>query len=150
LNNTITAQNLIKRLPLEATVFRWGDEIFFETGVETSVEDVTLDVDVGDLAFWPEGRCLCLFFGRTPASVMDKPVAEKPVVIIGKALVDPLELRQIQAGDKINVALAQGEAGGASVGQPVRKSATEYPAERKLSQAEIDELVKKLLAERKK
>jgi hypothetical protein len=143
LNNTITAQNIFQKLPLESTVSRWGDEIFFNIGVESLTEDGTLNVNVGDVAFLPEGNCLCVFFGRTPASVFDKPVSEKPVVIIGKTLASPDELRDIKPGTRISVARAEES-------EYAAKTPSNYSDSRKLSQTEIDILVKRLLEEKAK
>ena len=105
---------------------------------------MTTDVSVGDVCFDPVSKALCVFFGRTPASVMDKPVPEEPVQVIGRNA-GPLEsLRQIKQGDRVTVCLKETPAA-----PPVSAGPSPF-GERKLSQGEIDELVKKLLAERKK
>jgi hypothetical protein len=110
--------------------------------VQTISENATLDVDIGDVAFWPEGKSLCVFFGRTPASVVNKPISERPVVIIGKTLASPDELREIKAGEKITVCL---------VTKPAYEGNKEDThGDRKLTQSEIDVLVKRLLEERNK
>jgi hypothetical protein len=140
LNNTLTARQLVQKLPIESTVSRWGDELYFEVGCEFPAENPTHDVNIGDIAFWAEGKCLCVFFGRTPASVVDKPVPEKPVVIVGKTLAAAEELRQVRQGERIMVSLIEETTPPAP--------AKEFFVERKLSQAEIDVLVRKLLAEK--
>ena len=63
----------------------------------------TMDVSVGDIAYWPEGKCLCIFFGRTPASTDDKPVPASEVVIDGKTRVDVELLRRGKPDTRILV-----------------------------------------------
>lgn len=138
---SLTAQEIIKHLPLSGQVARWGDEIFFETGILASDFNSTLQVNAGDVAYWPEGKCLCIFFGRTPASQTEKPVPAGPVVVIGRTMASADELRSIQAGQTIRVS--------AVAAKPAAQAAPAAAnSDRKLSQAEIDALVQKLLAER--
>jgi len=98
-----TAQKISESLPIESEAMMWGDEIYFDTGITAPSQGGTLDVDVGDIAYWPEGKCLCIFFGRTPASSGDKPVPASEVIVVGKASVDPALLRQVRPGSRIIV-----------------------------------------------
>ena len=90
-------------LPLESRARLWGDEIYFDTDISAPAQGATLDVGVGDIAYWPEGKCLCIFFGKTPASSGDRPVPASEVVIVGKADVDPAMLRRVKPGSKVRV-----------------------------------------------
>ena len=90
-------------LPIESTVKTWGDEIYFDTGITAPAGGGTLDVAAGDLAYWPDGKCLCIFFGRTPASSDDKPVPASEVVIVGKVSLDAAILRKVKSGSKITI-----------------------------------------------
>lgn len=98
-----TANKVKEYLPIVSTASTWGDEIYFDTGIDAPVQDATLDVDVGDIAYWPEGKCLCIFFGATPASTGGRPVPASEVVIIGRGDVDPASLRLVAAGSRIIV-----------------------------------------------
>ena len=40
-------------------------------------------MEVGEVAYWPPGQALCIFFGPTPASVGDEPRAASPVNPLG-------------------------------------------------------------------
>jgi hypothetical protein len=104
-NDTLTAKEIIQKLPIASTVSRWGDEIYFDIGFKVSAEGATMDVEVGDVAYWSQGKCLCIFFGPTLASTSAKPVPASPVVIVGKTLALPSDLKQIQLGEKISVCL---------------------------------------------
>jgi len=98
-----TAKKISESLPVESKAKTWGDEIYFDTGIAAPAEGGTTDVDIGDIAYWPDGKCLCIFFGPTPASSGDKPVPASDVVIVGKANLDPALLRKVKSGSKIVV-----------------------------------------------
>lgn len=98
-----TAKKILESLPIESKVNRWGDEIYFDTGIVAPVQGATLDVEVGDVAYWPEGTSLCIFFGPTPASLKDKPVPASEVVVIGRASLNPELLRKVKSAAKVTV-----------------------------------------------
>ena len=98
-----TAEKISLSLPLRSKVKTWGDEIYFDTNITAPVQDATLDVNIGDIAYWPDGKCLCIFFGRTPASHDEKPVPASEVVIVGRANVDRDLLRRVKPGTTIKV-----------------------------------------------
>lgn len=139
-NQNLTAEEIIKHIPLDAKVRVWGDEIYFKTTISTLLSSATREVNSGDIAYWPEEKSICVFFGPTPLSRDAKPVPASPVVIIGKTKTDPAELKKIESEHPIRVTLVDGA-------ETYQKSAE---AERKLTQDEIDILVKQLLAEQKK
>ncbi len=102
LNDTVTAKAVHEALPLTATANRWGEEIYFEIPVaEPAAPDATETVQVGDLGYWPEGKAFCVFFGRTPASTGEDPVAAGPVNIIGRVLDDVAELTNVPQGAEV-------------------------------------------------
>jgi len=140
-NQTRAATEILKNLPIDSTVEQWGDELYCKIGIMASGIPLTLNVNVGDVAYWPEGKCICVFFGRTPRSNTEKPMPDGPVVIIGKTLAEPVELRQIKAGDSIKIM---------SILPHVAGTDNDCAADRKLTQEEIDVLVHRLLAEKQK
>jgi hypothetical protein len=143
LDNSLTAQNIVRLLPLESVVAKWGDEIFFNVkAVLPIIENRTDQVNIGDVAFCPDGNYLCVFFGPTPKSVLENPMPENPVVIIGRVTSPTDKLKMIKAGEKIKVSAAQNNA-------PAPQK-NDFDSGRKLSQAEIDVLVKQLLEEKKR
>jgi hypothetical protein len=103
LNNSETSLKIYEKLPIEAKVNTWGEEIYFKIPLSLKPENATLDVEAGDIAYWPQGRCLCIFFGRTPVSVDNKPVPASEVNIIGKVSGDLNALKIISPADKITV-----------------------------------------------
>ena len=85
LENTPTAKAIYNALPLDGAANRWGDEIYFVIPVRTEMEKSATDVvEEGDVAYWPEGSCFCIFFGKTPASTEDEIMAASKVNVFGK------------------------------------------------------------------
>jgi len=103
LNNTRTARALLGILPVKATGNTWGDEIYFDVPLSVQIEDGREVVQMGDVAYWPDGPSLCLFFGRTPASRGGEIRAASPVTVLGRILGDPRILKSIRAGAEVTV-----------------------------------------------
>jgi hypothetical protein len=45
-------------------------------------------VSLNDVAYWPTGKAICLFYGPTPMSKNDEITPASPVNVIGK-IIDP-------------------------------------------------------------
>jgi len=103
LNKSKTAEEIYKNLPFVARIKVWQEEIYFDIPLKLKPENPTLDVEVGDVAYWVQGSCLCIFFGRTPLSTTDKPVPASEVEIIGRLLEDCLPLKNFKEGERIVV-----------------------------------------------
>jgi hypothetical protein len=103
LNNSQTAQKIYEKVPFEAKANTWGEEIYFKIPVSLKPENAILDVEVGDIAYWPEGECLCIFFGRTPVSTSSEPKPASQVNIVGRITGDVSILKNIKSGEKIAV-----------------------------------------------
>jgi hypothetical protein len=100
--DTPTAEEIWKNLPIKGTVNVWGEEIYFTIPLKIALEaDATQDLEVGALAYWPNGPALCIFFGPTPASTGTKPRAYSPVNIIGHITDDTMPLKSISDGTDI-------------------------------------------------
>jgi len=103
LNSTRTSQALLTILPVKATANTWGDEIYFDVPLTVQIEDGKQVVEMGDVAYWPDGPSLCLFFGRTPASRGDEIRAASPVTVLGRILGDPKVLKSVRSGAEVTV-----------------------------------------------
>ena len=68
LNDSVTAQKLWEALPVEGEAKTWGDEIYFEIDFKQELEKeyARKTVEIGDIAFWPEGSAFCIFFWADP------------------------------------------------------------------------------------
>ena len=106
LDESPTARAVRAALPLESRVNVWGQELYFDIPVEMPLAaDARSDVAVGDVAFWPQGKAMCLFFGPTPASVDNKPRAYSPVNIFGRLVGDATILKKVPGGATVTVTL---------------------------------------------
>ncbi len=101
--NPKTAKSIIDVLPITGRANVWGEEIYFEIPVEATEENSQEEVEVGNIAYWPPGRALCIFFGRTPVSTSDKPRAYSPVNVIGRVLTDIKLLKKVKDGEEIKI-----------------------------------------------
>lgn len=103
LNETSTAQQLWEALPVAGNGNFWGKEIYFDIGKRLPDTNPKEKVDVGDVAYWAPGTCLCLFWGATPASDDERPRAASPVTVVGRLTEDPDDLESVEAIDRIVV-----------------------------------------------
>jgi len=104
LDDSPLSDELWLSLPYETSLNMWGDEIYFEVPVQTKVKGETKVLEVGDVAFWPEAKALCLFFGPTPLSTEDgKPISAFMVKKIGHLLGDFSGLERSGDGTKITL-----------------------------------------------
>jgi hypothetical protein len=80
--NTVKA--ILESLPIEVNINKWGKEMYTDkTSVIAQEENAKSEVNLLDVAFWPEGGALCLFYGPTPISKSDKIEPYSPVNIVG-------------------------------------------------------------------
>ena len=104
LNESPTAQEIWKKLPLEGRANAWGDEIYFELPVVMDQEpDARAEVEVGELGYWPVGRAFCIFFGPTPVSTDERPRAYSPVNVIGRVQGDATLFKLVRDGDLVRI-----------------------------------------------
>ncbi|MEJ2259710.1 MAG: cyclophilin-like family protein, partial [Nitrosopumilaceae archaeon] len=54
--------------------------------VIVSEENAKSPVGLNDVAYWPSGKAICLFYGPTPIGVKGEITPASPVNIIGKIL----------------------------------------------------------------
>jgi hypothetical protein len=86
LNEAQAAWELYKSLPLEREINVWGGEFYFPVPVECGLENGRKVMEVGEVAYWPDGSALCFFFGPTPVSSTGRPEAYSPVTPVGRVL----------------------------------------------------------------
>ncbi len=89
LNGTATARQLREVLPLKASAARWGDEIYCTVPLSVQLENPAETVHIGDIAYWPPGNALCVFFGKTPISTAAEIRPASAVTVIGHLISSP-------------------------------------------------------------
>lgn len=101
--NPRTAEAIMKALPFEGVASRWGDEVYFKVPLRVEEENSQEVVEVGDVAYWPPGEAICIFFGPTPISRGTEPRAYSPVNVFGRVKGDPKIFTKVKNGEKITV-----------------------------------------------
>jgi hypothetical protein len=83
--DTPAARSLAAGLPLELTLNRWGEEYYGSLGgpLQGASNPTQEVMSVGDIAHWEPGTAFCIFFGPTPMSGGNEPVAAGPVHLLG-------------------------------------------------------------------
>ncbi|RLE84429.1 MAG: hypothetical protein DRJ41_03140 [Thermoprotei archaeon] len=106
--NPKTRDAFLNSVPFESTASRWGDEIYFSTPVRMGLEVSQETVEKGDVAYWPPGRAMCIFFGPTPASRSpDEIRPASPVNVFGRVTGNLDKLKSVKDGERVRVELAE-------------------------------------------
>lgn len=102
-----TVKAIIESLPLTMVIERWGDELYSEaTQVKVPEENAKAQVDLFDVAYWPQGSALCFFYGPTPiSSKAGRILPYSPVNIVGAIKSRPANIQDfLQRVDEMHVA----------------------------------------------
>jgi len=82
-----TVNNFIEKLPFTVDLNVWGDEIYTsESPISQPEENAKTPVELNDVAYWPTGKAICLFFGPTPIGNPGEITPASPVNVIGKII----------------------------------------------------------------
>ena len=82
-----TVDSFLKSLPFSVDLNVWGEEIYSSSSpVIVSEENAKSPVELNDVAYWPTGKAICLFYGPTPIGVKGEITPASPVNVIGKII----------------------------------------------------------------
>jgi uncharacterized protein len=82
-----TVRNFLKHLPFSVKAHMWGEEIYTdESPISIGEENAKSTVSLNDVAYWPQGKAICLFYGQTPIGKSGEITPYSPVNVIGKIL----------------------------------------------------------------
>ena len=96
-------EKLVEKSPFSSEAERWGDEVYFELPVKLRLRGEKTLMEVGEVAYWPEGNSLCLFFGPTPVSKDDRPVAYSDVKPLGRVVEGLESLKEVRDREGVRV-----------------------------------------------
>jgi len=84
-NSPKTVNDFIKKLPFTVDLNVWGDEIYTsKSPISQPEENAKSPVELYDVAYWPTGKAICLFYGPTPIGNPGEITPASPVNIVGK------------------------------------------------------------------
>ncbi len=105
--DTPTAQAIYAVLPIESRAQTWGDEVYFSIPAELPREADARDlVQPGEIAYWVEGHCIAIGFGRTPISRGNEIRLAARTNIWARSRDDVKTLRTVKDGDRVRVEAA--------------------------------------------
>jgi len=110
LNSSPLTEELLRLLPYETMGETWGKEVYFPVDLNVENPAPVSDVKVGDIAYWPDGPDICMFFGPTPKSTGEAPVVASPVTVIGTFQFNPEDFDRMERrrnGVLVNVEAGQ-------------------------------------------
>ena len=107
LNDTFSPQtcnSILDSLPFTVNAHVWGEEIYTdESPISQAEENAKALVDLNDVAYWPNGKAICLFFGPTPIGKKEEVKPYSPVNVVGKITnPDKSILKNFNDGTKIS------------------------------------------------
>ncbi|MGY5151928.1 MAG: cyclophilin-like fold protein [Candidatus Nitrosopumilus sp. bin_6a] len=80
-----TVHDFVEKLPFTVDLNVWGDEIYTsKSPVSQPEENAKSTVELFDVAYWPTGKAICLFYGPTPIGTPGEITPASPVNIVGK------------------------------------------------------------------
>ena len=98
-----TCTSFLESLPFSVTAHIWGEEIYTDESPITQPEENAKDlVNLNEVAYWPNGIAICLFFGPTQIGKKGEIKPYSPVNVIGKIInPDKNILSKMNEGAKI-------------------------------------------------
>jgi len=86
-NSPKTVNDFIEKLPFTVDLNVWGDEIYTsESPITQPEENAKSLVQLNDVAYWPTGKAICLFYGFTPIGKPGEITPASSVNVLGKII----------------------------------------------------------------
>ena len=98
-NSPETVKQFVDKLPFSLTLNVWGEEIYTnESPINMPEENAKSLVNLNDVAYWPTGKAICLFFGPTPIGKKGEITPASPVNVIGKIITSDKSVLRVVDG----------------------------------------------------
>lgn len=108
LRDTPSARAVWDALPFESRAQTWGDEVYFDIGIDLDLEpDATDVVDAGAVCYWPPGNALAIPYGPTPVSRGDECRLASAATVLGQVIGDERAVATVGPGDTVRVERAE-------------------------------------------
>ena len=103
-NSPKTCKDILDSLPFSVSAHLWGEEIYTDESTITQPEEnAKALVELDDVAYWPSGKAVCLFFGPTPIGRKGEIKPYSPVNVVGKIVnSDKSVIKNFNDGAKIS------------------------------------------------
>ena len=100
-NSPKTVNEFVEKLPFTVDLNVWGDEIYSsQSPINQPEENAKSPVELNDVAYWPTGKAICLFYGPTPIGKPGEITPASPVNVIGKIISPDKSILGIADGTK--------------------------------------------------
>jgi len=98
-NSPKTVESFLQNLPFSVELNVWGQEIYSSSSpIDVAEENSKSPVSLNDVAYWPTGKAICLFYGPTPIGKKNEITPASPVNIIGKIIHPDKSVLEIAEG----------------------------------------------------
>lgn len=57
-----TIERILAIMPINSRIHLWKKELYFEIGIRMGPEKGVAQCNAGDIAYWPQGDAICIFF----------------------------------------------------------------------------------------
>ena len=102
--DTPTASRIQQALPIYSRAKTWGEEVYFSVNLMSPEEPSAKDVmQLGEIAYWPDGKAIAIGYGRTPASRGDEIRLVSRCNVWARALDDVRQMASVRDGDDITL-----------------------------------------------
>ncbi len=99
-----TVKAILDTLPISVPIHVWGEELYTDPiPVKVSEENAKPLVNLLDVAYWPPGQAICLFFGPTLIGKKGEIKPYSPVNIIGKIISKDAKIPTNLDGKKVTL-----------------------------------------------
>ena len=101
---TPTANAIKSILPCKSIIKTWGEEIYFEMPIQKNLSldnDAKDVINFGEIAYWIEGKCIAIGYGKTPISQNNEIRLAAKTNIWGDAELNTKKLKNIKDGNEV-------------------------------------------------